>query len=548
MRQSDEITALHPRLSRDDELQGDSNSIANQKAMLEKYARENRFPNPTFFVDDGYSGTNFDRPGWNALLEQVEAGNVKTVIVKDMSRLGRDYLKVGFYTEVMFPEKGVRFIAINNGIDSANQQDSDFTPFLNIMNEWAARDTSRKIRAVTKSKGESGEYLSTTPPYGYMKDPENPKRWIVDDEAAEVVKRVFVLCLDGYGPSQIARMLKEDQVLVPSAYWVSKGRKVSSSIPDNPYNWVSRSVADMLARKEYLGHMVNFKTNTPSYKFKKVERNPAEKHLVFEDTHEAIVDVGVWEKVQELRKHKRRPTRTGKTNMFSGVAYCADCGAKLIYCTGKNFETHQDHFVCSTYRAKGKDVCSAHYIRAITLEAMTLMHIQSVTNFVAHYEGEFRRQTNVKRHADLKKEAANRRKQIAQAERRIAELSMLFKRMYEDHVTSKLSEARFLDLSADYEAEQADLQAKLEQWQADLEEQEQRTNGVGRFIETSKKYVGLEELTPTILNDLALKVFVEAPDKSSGKRKQNVHISYDLLGILPEFRVQADERETPCVA
>jgi len=401
MRQSDEITALYLRLSRDDELQGDSNSIAHQKAMLGKYAREHRFPNPTFFVDDGYSGTNFDRPGWNELLEQVEAGMVKTIIVKDMSRLGRDYLKVGFYTEVMFPDKGIRFIAVNNGIDSANQQDSDFTPFLNIMNEWVAKDTSKKIRAVAKSKGESGEYLSTTPPYGYMKDPENPKKWIVDAEAAEVVKRVFALCLDGYGPSQIARMLKQDRVLVPSAYWAAQGRKVSTSIPDNPCNWVSRTVADMLARKEYLGHMVNFKTNTPSYKIKKVERNSADKHMVFENAHEAIVDVGVWEKVQELRKHKRRPTRTGKTNLFSGVAYCPDCGAKLIYCTGKDFETHQDHFVCSTYRAKGKDACSAHYIRAIILEGMVLLHIRYVTDFVSHYEDEFRRLVNAKHRVKL---------------------------------------------------------------------------------------------------------------------------------------------------
>jgi DNA invertase Pin-like site-specific DNA recombinase/Pyruvate/2-oxoacid:ferredoxin oxidoreductase delta subunit len=551
MWQSEEITALYLRLSRDDELQGDSNSIANQKAMLEKYAKDNRFQNPTFFVDDGYSGTNFDRPGWNNLLEQVEIGKVKTIIVKDMSRLGRDYLKVGFYTEVMFPEKGIRFIAVNNGIDSANQQDSDFTPFLNIINEWYAKDTSKKIRAVMKSKGESGEYLCTIPPYGYMKDPENPKKWIVDGEAAQVVKRIFSLCLEGYGPTQIARMLQEDKVLCPTAYWASQGRKVSNSIPADSCKWATRTVADMLEKKEYLGHAVNFKTTRTSYKNKKTVWNTEDKLKIFENTHEAIVKVSIWEKVQELRKHKRRPAKTGKTNMFSGVAHCADCGAKLYYCTSKNFETRQDHFVCSTSRSKGKEVCSTHFVRVVILEAMVLLSLQYVTDLVAHYEDEFRRQTNAQRSEDLKKEISEKRKQIVQAEKRIAGLSVIFKRMYEDHVNSKLSEARFLELSADYEAEQAELQGKLKQWQWELEAQEQRTNDVDRFIELCKKYAGIQELTPTALNDLVNKVYVEAPDKSSGKRKQGIHISYNLLGFLPNIVLRdehGDEQATPGVA
>jgi len=530
MRQS-EITALYLRLSRDDELQGDSNSIVHQKAMLEKYAKEYKFPNPTFFVDDGYSGTNFDRPGWNDLIEQVEAGKVKTIIVKDMSRLGRDYLKVGFYTEVMFPNKGIRFIAVNNGIDSANQQDSDFTPFLNIINEWYAKDTSKKIRAMMKNKGESGEYLSTNPPYGYTKDPENKKKWIVDEDAAQIVRRIFALCLEGYEPTQIAKRLNEGGSHSPSS---SK--------------WSAGIVAKILERKEYLGHTVNFKTYRASYKNKKKLDNPVEKHIVFENTHEAIIAAGIWEKVQELRKHKRRPARTGKTNMFSGIAHCADCGAKHYYCTSKYFEARQDHFVCSTSQKKGIEVCSKHFIRAVVLEAMVLWHLQYVTDFVSHYEDEFRRRVNAKHTADTKKEVALKCKQITQGERRITELSVIFKRMYEDHVNSKLTEARFLELSADYEAEQVDLQAKLEQWRTNLEEQEQRTGDVDRFIEKCKKYVGLEELTPTILNDLVHKVYVEAPDKSSGKRKQHIHVSYDLLGMLPPLEVPTaqatDERRT----
>jgi Site-specific recombinases, DNA invertase Pin homologs len=541
MRQSESITALYLRLSRDDELQGDSNSITNQKAILSKYAKENHFSNPTFFVDDGYSGTNFDRPGWNDMLEQIEAGKVKTLIVKDMSRLGRDYLKVGFYTEVLFVEKGICFIAINNGIDSNNQQDSDFTPFLNIINEWYAKDTSKKIRAVIKSKGEAGEYLCTNPPYGYMKDPDNPKKWLVDEEAAQVVQRIYALCLEGYGPTQIARILKEDNIPVPTAYWLSNGRAPNTAIPDNPCKWASDTVAYILERKEYLGHTINFKTYKQSYKSKKKLWNPEEKQMIFENTHEAIISVDTWEKVQTLRKNKRRPTRTGKTNLFSGIAHCADCGAKLYYCTSKSFETRQDHFVCSTSRTKGKEACSTHFIRAVILEEMVLWHLQYITSFVTAYEDIFREKMNAKHTTDRKKQVALRHKQIAQAERRISELSKLFKRMYEDNVNGKLSDARFEELTADYEAEQSDLESKLEQWQAELDEQEQHTEGVERFIRKCKQYTDLAELTPTILNDLVSKVFVEAPDKSDGKRKQNIHISYDLLGVLPKLNIPTIE-------
>ena len=377
LRQSGKITALYCRLSRDDELQGDSNSIVNQKAVLSKYAKENQFSNTTFFVDDGYSGTNFNRPSWSELLERIENGEVATLIVKDMSRLGRDYLKVGFYAEVLFVEKGVRFIAINNGIDSANQQDSDFTPFLNIINEWYAKDTSKKIRAVMKSKGEAGEHLCTNPPYGYMKDPDNRKRWIVDGEAAEVVKRIFALCLDGYGPSQIARILKEDKVITPTTYFQQTGRATRNAPPDNLYDWDNKTVSGILERPEYQGHTVNFKTYKQSYKSKKTCYNPEEKWLVFENTHEAIIDADTWARVQELRKNKRRPTRTGKTNMFSGIVRCADCGEKLYYCTSKNFEARQDHFVCSTSRLKGKDVCPTHFIRTVVLEQGVLAHMKN---------------------------------------------------------------------------------------------------------------------------------------------------------------------------
>lgn len=533
LRQSGKITALYCRLSRDDELTGDSNSIVNQKAILSKYVKENHFSNPLFFVDDGYSGTNFNRPGWSELLEKIEKGEVSTLIVKDMSRLGRDYLKVGFYTEILFVEKGVRFIAINNGIDSANQQDSDFTPFLNIINEWYAKDTSKKIRAVMKSKGEAGEHLCINPPYGYMKDPENKKRWIVDEEAATVVKRIFALCLDGYGPSQIARILKEDKVLIPTAYWQAQGKTVNHSVPENPYLWVSATVADILEKKDYLGHTVNFKTYKQSYKSKKKLYNPEEKQLVFENTHEAIIDADTWTRVQKLRKNKRRPTRTGKTNMFSGIVRCADCGEKLYYCTSKNFETRQDHFVCSTSRLKGKEVCPTHFIRAIVLEQGVLAHMRMTIACVANHEEQFRKAMGAKQKAEAKRELTAKRRQLTQTERRIEELDRLFKRIYEDNVSGKLSDSRFQMLSDDYEQEQEELREKLLRLNEEINEQEEQSENIDRFISKVRKYLDLDELTPAVLNDMVKAVYVHAPDKSKGYREQQIDISYDLVGILP---------------
>ncbi len=533
LRQSDKITALYCRLSRDDELQGDSNSIVNQKAILSKYAKENGFKNLLFFVDDGYSGANFDRPSWSELVEKIENGEVSTLIVKDMSRLGRDYLRVGLYTDVLFVEKGVRFIAINNGIDSAQQQENDFTPFLNIINEWYCRDTSKKIRAVMKSKGEAGEHLCTNPPYGYMKSPDNPKQWMVDAEAAEVVKRIFALCLDGYGPSQIARILKTDKVLTPAAYWQAQGKTTNQPVPENPYRWVSDTVATILEKKDYLGHTVNFKTYKQSYKSKKKCYNPEEKQLVFENTHEAIIDLDTWERVQELRRNKRRPTRTGKTNMFSGIVRCADCGEKLYYCTSKNFEARQDHFVCSTSQRKGIEVCSKHFIRAVVLEQGVLAHLRLVISCVANHEERFRAAMGAKQKAEAKRELAAKRRQLTQTERRIEELDRLFKRIYEDNANGKLSDSRFQMLSDDYEQEQDELREKLLQLNEEITQQEEQAENIDRFIGKVRKYLDLDELTPAVLNDMVKAVYVHAPDKSSGHREQQIDISYDLVGILP---------------
>lgn len=532
MKQSEKITALYCRLSRDDELQGDSNSIVNQKNILSKYAKDNGFKNIQFFIDDGVSGTTFDREGFQAMIAEVEKDNVSTVIVKDMSRFGRDYLKVGFYTEVMFVEKDVRFIAVNNGIDSASKTDNDFTPFLNIMNEWYARDSSKKVKAVFKAKGESGKHLTTIPPYGYMKNPDNPNEWLVDEDAAAVVKKIFNLCLEGYGTSQIAKLLQKEQILTPRAYWVTNGRIGGYEMPDNPYRWVADTISVMLAKPEYLGHTVNFKTYKKSYKSKKSYENPKENQMVFENTHEPIIDLDTWERVQELRKNKRRPTRTGKTNMFSGIVYCADCKQKLYYCTTKYFESRQDHFVCSTSR-KGKDECSTHFIRAVVLETGVLAHLNYVISFVANYENQFREIMGAKHQTDVKKELAAKRKAITKSENRIKELDRLIKAIYEDKVSGVLSESRFQILSADYENEQKELRAKIDTLTLEIAQQEEQTDNLERFIEKVHKYFDLQELTPAVLNDMVKRVEVHEAEKIDGQRTQEIDIYYDLVGYLP---------------
>lgn len=538
MRQSDKITALYCRLSRDDELQGDSNSIVNQKNILSKYAKENGFKNLQYFVDDGFSGTNFNRPSWNDLIALVEDNKVGAIIVKDMSRLGRDYLKVGFYTEVMFVEKNIRFIAINNGIDSANQTDSDFTPFLNIINEWYAKDTSKKIRAVMKAKGESGKHLTTRPPFGYMKSPDDKTKWIVDDEAAQIVKKIFDLCLEGYGTSQIARILKDKKILTPFSYWNSKGQAFKSS--ENPYNWSADTIAGIIEKKEYLGHTVNFKTYKQSYKSKKKCTNPEEKHLIFENTHEAIIDVDTWERVQELRKNKRRPTRTGKSNMFSGIVYCADCGQKLYYCTSKYFESRQDHFVCSTSR-KGKENCSTHFIRATILEQGVLAHLKYVIGTVASYENQFRKVLGAKQKAEVKKELSLKKKLLSKSESRTKELDLLFQRIYEDNVSGKISDGRFEMLSETYEKEQTELKSLIEKLSAEISETEEQSDNVERFISKVHKYLDLQKLTPSVLNDMVKRVYVHAPQTIDGKRTQEIDIVYDLVGILPQSILNNEE-------
>lgn len=541
LRATDKITALYCRLSvedtKDEKKNGKedlSNSIQNQKAMLLQYARDHRFPHPTFFIDDGYSGVTYDRPGFQKMLDEIEAGHVGTVITKDLSRLGRNSALTGLYINYTFPQNDVRYIAINDHFDSINPNstDSDIAGIKNWFNEFFAKDTSRKIRAVQKAKGERGERLTVHVPYGYMKNPENPKEWIIDEEAAQVVKKIFTLCMNGRGPSQIADQLEKDKILTPTAYKNKQGVKTPHTEPENPYRWHESTIVNILERKEYIGATVNFKTYTNSIWDKKQRENPEENRVIFYNTHPAIIEQEVFDKVQEIRQQRHRRTATGKSSPFSGLVFCADCNQKLYYSTTKYFEKRQDFFICSTHRAN-KDKCSGHYIRAVVLEDLVWNHMKEVISYVTRYEAHFRVEMEQKLRLQSEETIRVYKKRLAQAEKRIGELDRLFIKIYEDNAKGKLNDDRFAMMSKTYEDEQAQLKVEIVNLQKEIEVQERQIENLEQFIQRARRYINLTELTPYALRELVTAVYVEAPDKSSGKRKQRVHIEYDLVGYIP---------------
>ena len=541
LRATDKITALYCRLSvedtKDEKKNGKedlSNSIQNQKAMLLQYARDHRFPHPTFFIDDGYSGVTYDRPGFQKMLDEIEAGHVGVVITKDLSRLGRNSALTGLYINYTFPQNDVRYIAINDHFDSINPNstDSDIAGIKNWFNEFFAKDTSRKIRAVQKAKGERGERLTVHVPYGYMKNPENPKEWIIDEEAAQVVKKIFTLCMNGRGPSQIADQLEKDKILTPTAYKNKQGVKTPHTEPENPYRWHESTIVNILERKEYIGATVNFKTYTNSIWDKKQRENPEENRVIFYNTHPAIIEQEVFDKVQEIRQQRHRRTATGKSSPFSGLVFCADCKQKLYYSTTKYFEKRQDFFICSTHRAN-KDKCSGHYIRAVVLEDLVWNHMKEVISYVTRYEAHFRVEMEQKLRLQSEETIRVYKKRLAQAEKRIGELDRLFIKIYEDNAKGKLNDDRFAMMSKTYEDEQAQLKVEIVNLQKEIEVQERQIEDLEQFIQRARRYTDLTELTPYALRELVKAVYVEAPDKSSGKRKQRVHIEYDLVGYIP---------------
>ena len=539
---TDKMTALYCRLSQEDDRAGESLSIENQKAMLLQYAREHHFPNPTFFVDDGVSGVTYDRPGFQAMLAEIEAGRVAVAITKDLSRLGRNSALTGLYTNFTFPQNGVRFIAINDNYDTIdpNRVDNDFAGIKNWFNEFYARDTSRKIRAVQKAKGERGVPLTTNVPYGYVKDPENPRRWVVDPVAADVVKRIFDLCMEGRGPMQIANQLKADKVLTPSAYRALQGIKTPNKKPEDPCDWHSSTVVAILERREYTGCTVNFKTYTNSIWDKKQRDNPLEKQAIFPNTHEAIIEEAVFEKVQQVRQQRHRKTRAGRSSIFSGLVYCADCGEKLYYGATNNYRPEGAFFDCSLHW-KHKDKCGTHYIRETVLSHIVLKHIQAVTGYILRHEAHFRAVMEEQLRLESSEQIRIRRKRLERNENRIAELKRLFIRIYEDNASGRLSDDRFDMLSLTYETEQKQLEAECVTLRQEIEVQERQNENIEKFIQTAHKYVGIDELDGYALRELVSAIYVDAPDKSSGKRVQHIHIQYDGLGFIPLNELMKEE-------
>ena len=531
----EEITALYCRLSQDDKQEGDSNSIINQKKILKKYALDRGYTNIQFYIDDGVSGTTFNRAGFQSMIADVEAGKVKRVIVKDMSRLGRDYLQVGMYTEIFFPEHDVHFIAVNDGVDS-NQEDNEFTPFRNIINEWYAKDTSKKIRAVKRSKGMAGEHIGSHPPYGYMKNPENKKEWLIDEEAAEVVREIFRLCVGGYGPTRIAHILTERKILCPTYYALEKGGKPRTALPADKYTWNGPVVAKILDRMDYLGHTVNFKTHVKSYKVHKTIYNSPDQWKVFEGTHEAIIDKETFEIVQKIRAGKRRPTRMGEMPMFSGLLYCADCGRKLSFHRKADEPAEKHHYLCENYRSNTAN-CTMHYIRNVVVERIVLENLKEVIQYVSNYEDEFVRMVMDSDMRQRNRELSQKKKRLSEVQKRIGELDTIFQRIYEDNIIGKLSDERFMKMSKGYEDEQHTLQVEADEIQSELQQEEKKSVDVKRFLAIVKKYTDLTELTPEILREFIDKIIVHAPDKSSGRRLQEIEIIYNHIGEFDRSKV-----------
>ena len=525
------ITALYPRLSHEDELQGESNSISNQKRILETYAKQNGFSNLRWYTDDGYSGANFQRPGFQAMLADIEAGKVGTVIVKDMSRLGRNYLQVGMYTEMIFPQKGVRFIAINDGVDSA-QGENDFAPLRNIFNEWLVRDTSKKIKAVKRSKGMSGKPITSKPVYGYLMDED--ENFIIDEEAAPVVRQIYSLCLAGNGPTKIARMLTEQQIPTPGTLEYRRTGSTRRYHPGYECKWATNTVVHLLENREYTGCLVNFKTEKPSYKLKHSIENPPEKQAVFENHHEPIIDRETWERVQELRKQRKRPNRYDEVGLFSGILFCADCGSVMYQQRYQTDKRKQDCYICGSYKKRTVD-CTAHFIRTDLLTAGVLSNLRKVTSYAAKHEARFMKLLIEQNEDGDRRRNAAKKKELEAAEKRIAELSAIFKRLYEDSVTGRISDERFTELSADYEAEQKELKERAARLREELSKAQEATANAEKFMNVVRRHTTIEELTPTLLREFVEKIVVHESVALDGKRRgklrrQEIEIYYSFVG------------------
>ena len=531
-RKSRDVTAfLYERLSRDDNLEGESYSIGNQKKLLTKVAKEKGYTNLVHFLDDGISGVTMDRPGFNDMMEQLAAGKAAAVFVKDLSRLGRNYIEVGRLTEEFFPEHDIRLVAVSDNIDTA-EGENELAPIRNLFNEWYARDISKKRRISNKIKGNAGEPMGP-PPYGYKKDPDDPKRWVVDEEAAQVVRRIFRMTVDGYGTEQIATILSEEKVLTPIAYWREKGvNRPGKSKLRGPYMWNSSTITHILSLQEYCGDILNFKTYSKSYKNKKRLANDRENWVIFQDVHEPIIERTVFEQVQQKRgKIRKRRTHEGERNMFSGLLVCADCGHNLHFHFNQG-NPDIKYFNCSNYKGNRGSCTSTHYVRVDFLEQVVLGEIRRLTKFASQFEDEFVKA--VIGHSQ-QAEATDRKlkeKELKALQARDEELDGLFERIYEDNVSGKLSDDRFARMSRRYEEEQKELAEKIKALRAEIDKQSSQSMTTDMFISLVRKYTRARKLTPRMLNELIEKIEVFNAEKIDGVWEQRLRIHYNCVGAI----------------
>ena len=535
MIKTNKIAALYCRFSRDDEQHSESNSIGNQKKLLKKIANDYGYKKTEFFVDDGISGTTFKRPDFQRMEQAIEAGLIGAVFVKDLSRLGRDYLKCGHYTEHFFPDHDVRFVAVNDNVDTLEGED-EFMPFRNIMNEWYARDISRKVRTAHRVRGSNGEPLTTKPPYGYDKDPANPKQWTVDEEAASIVRRIFELFLDGNGVEQIGRMLEEDKILTPTAHSMKHGQKRTAKLSANgEFAWSRSQVAKILLSREYCGDVINFKTYTKSYKNKRRLENAPENQMVFEDVHTPIIDRETYQRVQErYGKVRVRHTKKSEKSMFSGLLLCSTCGGNLnFHFNQKNHDI--TYFNCATYNKRGKQrgQCdSTHYVRTDFLEQVVLGDIKRITAFAKHYEHEFMSILTASAGDEAERKVELTEQQIAALKARNKELDSLFERLYEDNVIGKLTDERFAKMSRKYEEEQAENERQLELLSRELRSKKGTTGTANSFLATVKRYTRMRKLTPEILREFVDKIVVHHRQRVDGVDEQKIEIFYNCVGTV----------------
>ena len=532
---SQKFNILYGRLSQEDDRAGDSNSIVNQRLLLERYAQTNGFENTIFLADDGYSGTNFDRPSWKKVIEMIERDEVETLIVKDMSRLGREYLQVGQLTELYLPAKGVRFIAINDGVDSLVESSTDFNPIRNWANELHAKESSKKVRAVKKLQAERGERLGGRPPYGYRKRSNDTKEIVPDEDTAPIVQRIFELCASGKGPNQIARILTDEKVLNPSNYYYQKyGTSHRHLDTTRPYSWSGSTVTGILDNKVYLGHMPGLRNTSISYKNKKHILRPESEQVLVENTHEALVTQERWDIVQTVRQHKKRtPKQMDEPNMFSGLVYCADCGKLLVLHRASTMKKTKYNFQCYTFGKRGKGNCSPHHIREIDLMKIVLDDIRRVTHSARTQERQFAQYINQKNSVELRREMNVLQKELDTMRKRNSELSLLFKRLYEDHVLGRVTAEQFRMLSSDYNAEQKAVEDAIPEKEARLEKLRASAANVDTFIEKAKRYTAIDELTPELLRLFIQRIEVgERSKKYSRSAAQSVRIIYRDIGSM----------------